>query len=143
MAAGPAQVAPSLRFHHVAYAVASIEAHIERFINPLVEPVHISTPVEDPLQKVRVCFVTVPGGAVIELVEPLGTDSPAQAFVGDRRGGLYHVCYEVQDLDATVAKFRAKRCLLLSKPTPAVAFGGRRVAFLLTPERDLVELLEA
>lgn len=143
MAARPAHFASPLRLHHVAYAVASIEAHIERFVTPLVEPVHITEPVEDPLQSVRVCFVTVPGGALIELVEPLGPDSPVRVFLGDRRGGLYHVCYEVDDLDAAVHKFRSIRCLLLTKPMPAIAFGGRRIAFLLTPERDLVELLEA
>jgi methylmalonyl-CoA/ethylmalonyl-CoA epimerase len=38
---------------------------------------------------------------------------------------------------------KSKRCLLLGDPVPAVAFGGRRIAWLYTPTRQLVELLEA
>lgn len=134
--------AASLRFHHLAYAVANIESHLAHFVMPLLDPIHVSTIVEDPIQRVRVCFVTVGGGALIELVEPLGADSPAHAYLGDHRGGLYHVCYEVDNIETTIVRFRTARCLLLSKPVPAVAFGGRRIAFLLTPARDLIELVE-
>jgi methylmalonyl-CoA/ethylmalonyl-CoA epimerase len=132
-----------MRFHHVGYAVASIERYLAEFMQPLFEPLHVSESVADPIQKVRVCFVDMPGGTTIELVEPLGDASPVHEIIGSRRGGLYHLCYEVDDLDASLARFRAKRCMPLGKPVQAAAFGGRRIVFLLTPQRDLVELLEA
>jgi len=83
-----------------------------------------------------------PGGTVIELVEPWARTAGAW-LIGGQRGGLYHLCYEVDDLDAELKRFRARRCLPLGKPVPAVAFGGRRIVFLMTPQRDLIELVEA
>jgi methylmalonyl-CoA/ethylmalonyl-CoA epimerase len=132
-----------MRFHHVGYAVRDIQSYLDEFMTPLFRPTRVSVPVADPIQKVRVCFVEMPGGTVIELVEPLGADSPVSEIVGSGRGGLYHLCYEVDDLDATISEFRAKRCLPLGRPVPAAAFDGRRIVFLLTPQRDLVELLSA
>jgi methylmalonyl-CoA/ethylmalonyl-CoA epimerase len=72
----------------------------------------------------------------------LGEDSPVNTVIGSSRGGLYHLCYEVADLDQTLTAFRRKRCLPFGKPLPAAAFGGRRIVFLITPQRDLIELLE-
>ncbi len=63
-------------------------------------------------------------------------------MIGSNRGGLYHLCYEVDDLDGQVEHFRRKGCLPLGEPVPAAAFEGCRIVFLLTPERDLVELVE-
>jgi methylmalonyl-CoA/ethylmalonyl-CoA epimerase len=106
-------------------------------------PERITDPVSDPRQRVTVCFAEMRGGTTIELVEPLGENSPVDAIIGSSRGGVYHLCFEADDLDAELARFRAKRCVPLGKPVPAVAFGGRRIVFLLTPERDLIEIVEA
>lgn len=136
-------MASPMRFHHVGYAVRNIQSYLDEFMTPLFRPLRVSVPVADPIQQVRVCFVEMPGGAVVELVEPLGNTSPVIEIVGSQRGGLYHLCFEVEDLDAEIARFRAKRCMPLGRPVPAVAFDGRRIVFLLTPQRDLVELLSA
>ncbi len=57
--------------------------------------------------------------------------------------GIYHVCYEVDDLAETVETFRAKDLNFLEvvEPRPAVLFGGRPVAFYLFEGFGLVELL--
>lgn len=132
-----------MRFHHIGCAVESIQDYLDEFFAPLFAPVSVSRTFEDPIQRVRVAFVEVSPGTLIELVEPVGEDSPVRRFVGSPRGGLYHLCYEVNDLEAQIARFRKKRCLLLAAPVPAVAFGGRRIVFLMTPQRDLIELVEA
>ncbi len=131
------------RFHHIGYAVADIADYRRDFFDPLFAPEHVTDPIEDPIQRVRVCFATMRGGTVIELVEPVGADSPIARFIGSARGGLYHLCYEVADLDAAIRAFRARRCLPLTRPAPAAAFQGRRIVFLMTPQQDLIELLEA
>ena len=77
----------------------------------------IRGPLTDPLQAVRLLFLA-------------------------RGGGLHHLCYLVEDLETSLTRLRAKGCLITSPPKPAVAFEGRRVAFLVTRERQLVELLE-
>ena len=99
---------------------------------------------EDPHQRVKVAFLsTSEGAAQIELVEPNGEDSPVQSFLRSKGGGLHHVCYQVPDLDSGLSEMRSRGALLVKRPQPAVAFGGRRIAWVLTPEKLLVELLEA
>ena len=103
----------------------------------------VSGPFDDPIQKVAVCFLarSAPGEIVIELVAPLGDDSPVNRTLA-KGGSAYHVCYEVPDLDETLAQLKDKGCLIVSKPVPAVAFDNRRIAWLYTPTRQLVEMLE-
>ena len=132
-----------MRFHHIGYAVMDIEAYLRDYLVPLFTPSSVTEPVTDPIQQVRVCFAKLPGGTLIELVQGIGEKSPVSAIVGSRRGGLYHLCYEVDDLEATIARFRASRYLPLGKPVPAAAFGGRRILFMISPQRDLVEFVES
>ena len=131
------------RLHHIAYAVADIRAYVATFMKPLFGEVELGEIFSDPIQKVRVAFVRVPCSPLIELVEPASDESPVKKLVGSARGGLYHVCYEVVDMDAAIHRFRKLRCLPLSKPVPAVAFSGRRIVFLMTPQLDLIELVES
>ncbi len=131
-----------VRFDHIGYAVADIEKYLDEFFVPLFEPVDVSPIVEDPLQGVRIAFATLAGGERIELIEPMDDSSPVSKYLGDRRGGLYHLCYSTDSLEDAVEQFRAKRCMVFSGPTPAAAFGGRRIVFLFTPQRDIIELVE-
>lgn len=127
---------------HIGYVVADIERYLKDFAIPLFEPEAVSAIVEDPLQRVRVAFMTLQGGARIELIEPAGDTSPVSSFLKQKRGGLYHLCYAVTDLEREIARFRARGCFLISGPTPATAFNGRRVAFFGTRQNDIVELVE-
>jgi methylmalonyl-CoA/ethylmalonyl-CoA epimerase len=99
---------------------------------------------EDPLQRVKVTFLTTrPEEPKIELVEPVGDTSPVRKFLQETGGGLHHFCYETNDLEAEMQNMRARDAMLVRRPKPAVAFSGRRIAWLLTPERLLIELLES
>ena len=80
---------------------------------------------------------------MIELVEPAGEDSPVFRFLSERGGGLHHLCYTVGNLDDEIARMKRAGSMAVRRPKPAVAFGGRKIAWMLTPERLLVELLEA
>jgi len=132
-----------MRVHHIGYAVADIRAYLEEILVPLFNPLSVTEPVADPIQQVRVCFVELAGGLRMELVEALNDGSPVASIVGSKRGGLYHICYEVDDLEATIATFRRKRYLPLGRPVAAAAFDGRRIVFMISPQRDLVEFVES
>ena len=83
-----------------------------------------------------------PDGAVkLELIEPLGSDSPVAKF-DQKGGGLHHLCFEVDDVDEQIQKMKILKAMLIRRPQPAVAFGGRRIAWMQTREKLLVEYLE-
>ncbi len=103
----------------------------------------LSGPFRDAIQRVTVCFLGT-GQAhdvVIELVAALTDDSPVKQLLA-KGGGAYHVCYGVADIEQAVADFRTKGSLIVVQPVPAIAFAMRRIAWLYTPDRQLVELLE-
>jgi methylmalonyl-CoA/ethylmalonyl-CoA epimerase len=128
--------------HHVGFVVAAIAPAMEGFLRSLNGSWNERV-FEDPLQSVRVAFLTTrPGEPQIELVEPVGDTSPVRKFLLERGGGLHHLCYETDNLEAEMKAFRSRRALGVKRPMPAVAFDGRRIAWVVTRENLLVELLE-
>jgi methylmalonyl-CoA/ethylmalonyl-CoA epimerase len=127
--------------HHFGIIVASIDGSAESVCRSMnAEWTHRVS--HDPIQKVRVTFLTqANSSALIELVEPASPDSPVQRFLA-AGGGLNHLCYEVDDLDAHITAMKQSGSRLLRSPKPAVAFDMRRIAWMLTAERTLVEYLE-
>jgi len=99
--------------------------------------------IHDPLQQVRVAFFK-PFDArnpVFELVEPAGEASPVSNFLS-KRVGLHHICYETDDLESGLEAARAVGFFIVSTPKPAVAFSGRRIAWVCSKSRLLMEFLE-
>jgi methylmalonyl-CoA/ethylmalonyl-CoA epimerase len=131
-----------LRFHHVGVAVADFEGALA-FYSMVLGFRLISGPFDDPIQKVKVCFVGNPeqGTAPIEIISPLGSASPVNSYLA-KGIGAYHVCFEVAGLEQALTDLRSKGCLLISGPVPAVAFAGRSIAWCFTPTKQLIELVE-
>ena len=131
-----------LRLHHMGYVVASIDSTLPGFVRSLGAKWD-GRIFHDPNQKVKVTFLsTRPEDAQIELVEPVGEDSPVLRFLREKGGGLHHACYEVADLERQLSEFRSRGAVIAKRPKPAVAFEGRRIAWIITSEKFLVELLE-
>ncbi len=128
--------------HHLGFAVSSISAAAEGFAASISarwdgEIIH------DPIQGVRVAFF-YPADArnpVFELVQPASETSPVSNFL-KKGGGLHHVCYEIDDLESGLCEARSVGLAIVSDPAPAVAFGGRRIAWVCSKKRLLVEFLE-
>ena len=108
------------RLNHVGVATPSIERSLALYRNMFGAEPH-GPPFDLPAQGVRVCFVDAgaPGenGSQIELIEPLGPDSPIAKFL-ERfpEGGQHHVCFEVPDIHAAKAEFEAKGARVLGEP---------------------------
>jgi methylmalonyl-CoA/ethylmalonyl-CoA epimerase len=118
-------------FHHVGLVVRSIER---------VAPPG-TTIYDDPVQRVRVAFVDL-HGVRLEYIEPVSDDSPVRSNL--KQGNLLaHLCYEVPDMPAAMAAAEAAGFRIVAQPVPAVAFGGRAIAWVYGPVYGLVELLEA
>jgi len=99
--------------------------------------------VHDPVQRVRVAFFKPLDvrNPVFELVEPASADSPVSNFL-KKGGGLHHVCYEIDDIELGLKEARGAGFVMVSAPKPAVAFGGRRIAWICSKNRLLMEFLE-
>jgi methylmalonyl-CoA/ethylmalonyl-CoA epimerase len=137
-------------FHHVGYVVKSI-AEVGEDFSRSIGAEWDGKIIHDPLQEARVTFMfsglfsgLFSGngqGPALELVEPAGDKSPLHRFLA-KGGGLHHVCYEVDSLAKQLQQSRAAGCLVVREPLPAVAFGGRKIAWVYTRQKLLVEYLE-
>jgi methylmalonyl-CoA/ethylmalonyl-CoA epimerase len=139
------QISPSAKpatLHHVGFVVASISQVGPKFADSLGAQWNGEI-IHDPLQGARVAFLRPAGPetSAIELVEPDGEESRLQSFLR-RGGGLHHLCYEVDSLDAQLVQSRSVGGVVVRKPLPAAAFGGRLIGWVFTREKLLLEYLE-
>ena len=79
-------------------------------------------------QKVRVAMLPL-GESRIELLEPTSDDSPISKFLEKRGGGIHHIAVEVEDIESSLAKLRAKGMRLIDE-TPRIGAEGCLVAFV-------------
>lgn len=133
----------TIRLHHVGYVVRSIEEIADRFAQSVAASWDRKI-VQDPLQDAKVSFFAgvIQEFPLIELVEPASEDSPVANFL-KRGGGLHHLCYEVESLERQLEFSRAIGGKIVRPPLPAVAFSGRRIAWVYTKDRLLLEFLDA
>jgi methylmalonyl-CoA/ethylmalonyl-CoA epimerase len=109
------------RLNHVGVATPSIEESVARY-RTLMGGEVVREPFDLPAQGVRVCFVDTPNSQ-IELIEPLGADSPILNFLEKNpAGGQHHLCFEVPDIEAARAWFEGKGARILG-PTRNGAHG--------------------
>ncbi len=130
------------RLNHVGVAVASIEA-AKAVYRALYGAADITETRDMPAQGVRYAFLTLPN-AQIELIEPLGPDSPINAFLArNPNGGQHHLCFEVADIYAARDALVAKGARVLGEPR----LGAHGVPVIFVHPKDsagvLVELMAA
>jgi methylmalonyl-CoA/ethylmalonyl-CoA epimerase len=128
--------------HHTGIVVRQILDHYQRYMAHLFPGNKLGPIIHDPLQKAKVAFIYTERGH-IELVEPAGEDSPVKAISEKAQAGYHHICLETSDLDGHLKLCRAAGQFIISPPTPAVAFDGRRIAFVMGRDHLLWELLES
>ncbi|MEM7046322.1 MAG: methylmalonyl-CoA epimerase [Pseudomonadota bacterium] len=115
-----------MRLSHIAIATPNIQKAIEPYRLLFSIPDH--KPEALPEHGVRVLFFTL-GQIAIELIEPLGEDSPIDGFLRKHpRGGMHHICLATSDLVRTCAVLREKNYRLIGEPRPG--FHGNLVVFL-------------
>jgi methylmalonyl-CoA/ethylmalonyl-CoA epimerase len=128
------------RIDHIGIAVAEIEPALELWRDGFKLDVAHREIVEE--QGVEAVLLDV-GENHVELLAPLGPDTPVGKFMAKRGPGLHHVAYQVADIDAALAECQQAGLKLLDK-APRAGIGGTRVAFLQPKAtgRVLVEIVE-
>lgn len=116
------------RLNHVALVVPDLDAASERYRNTLGATV--SEALELPEHGVTTVFVELPN-TKIELLHPLGDNSPIAAFLEKNPdGGMHHLCYEVDDIVVARDKLVASGARVLGDGEPRIGAHGKPVLFL-------------
>lgn len=125
-------------FHHVGVACRDLDFEEAKFA--LLGYRREGSDFEDPIQGVRGRFL-VGGGPRMELLVATG---PGGVLAPWLRSGqkMYHLAYEVDDIEAACDAFAKVGAKTTVKPVSAVAFEGRRISFLMLPNLLLIELIE-
>ena len=129
-----------LKVHHYGLATNDLQRSLEVFRSLGYKPegdIFI-----DPIQKVKLLFVSRPGEPLIEIICDVDDSGPTKNIISKSGNGFYHICYETSDIEASIESFKQKGFMLRHKPVPATAFGGRRITWMYNRSIGLVELLE-
>ena len=116
------------RLNHVAIAVGNLEAASKLYRQAL--GAKVTAPQALPEHGVTVVFIELPN-TKIELLEPLGENSPIAKFLEKNAdGGMHHVCYEVDDILAARDRLKAEGARVLGDGNPRIGAHGKPVLFL-------------
>ncbi len=116
------------KLNHVAIAVPDLEAASKTYREIL--GAEVSAPQAVPEHGVTVVFITLPN-TKIELLYPLGENSPIQGFLDkNTAGGIHHICYEVENIIAARDKLKASGMRVLGDGEPKIGAHGKPVLFL-------------
>jgi methylmalonyl-CoA/ethylmalonyl-CoA epimerase len=130
------------RLNHIAIAVPSLAAASAKYRDLL--GARVGQPQALPEHGVTVVFIDT-GNTKVELLEPLGEDSPIAAFLAKApAGGMHHICFEVPDIAAAAQTLTAGGARVLGDGTPRTGAHGKPVLFLHPKDFDgtLIELEE-
>jgi methylmalonyl-CoA/ethylmalonyl-CoA epimerase len=131
------------RLNHVAIAVPDLGAAVRMYEETL--GAKVSAPQDEPDHGVTVVFVELPN-TKIELLYPLGSESPIQSFLDKNpSGGMHHVCYEVDDILAARDHLQSQGARILGDGSPKTGAHGKLVLFLHPKDfcGTLIELEQA
>lgn len=118
-----------VEFDHVGFVAKSIEDALKS-----------ATRILDPVQKVYVTLINI-HNLKVELVEPLNESSPVTDIL-KRGNNIYHVCFKAKNIQAAIEKARKHGFHCIGKPVSAMAFEGKKIAWLFSRNYGLIELLE-
>jgi methylmalonyl-CoA epimerase len=114
------------RIDHIAVAVDNLEAALRFYEDALgLRCLSIETVAE---QGVRVAKLDA-GNTHIELLEPIGPDTPVGKFIAKRGQGLHHICFGVDEITSQLQQLKNKQTRLIDEQ-PKIGAGGAKIAFV-------------
>src|SRR5438552_7163046 len=112
------------RVEHIAIAVDSLKQSIDL----LKDTFGIPLAYEEQIGQTKLAMLPV-GQTYIELLEGLGPDSAVTKWVNEKGTGLFHICFEVDDIEGAIAELKAKNVKLQSH-TWRTGHAGSKIVFL-------------
>jgi methylmalonyl-CoA/ethylmalonyl-CoA epimerase len=130
------------KLNHIAIATPNLDEATKTYANLL--GVKISAPQDQFEHGVRVVFIELPN-TKIELLEPLGENSPVEKFLEkNKKGGIHHICFEVEDIDHAILRLEKDGATVLGDGKAKIGAHGKPVIFLHPKDFNgtLIELEE-
>ena len=130
------------KLNHIAIATPNLDEATETYKDIL--GVKISAPLDQIEHGVRVVFIELPN-TKIELLEPLGENSPIEKFLEkNKKGGIHHICFEVEDIDHAILRLKKDGATVLGDGKAKIGAHGKPVIFLHPKDFNgtLIELEE-
>ena len=130
------------KLNHIAIATPSLDDATKTYKDIL--GVKISDPVDQIDHGVKVVFIELPN-TKIELLEPLGENSPIENFLDkNKKGGVHHICFEVEDMDSAIMNLKRDGATILGDGKAKIGAHGKPVIFLHPKDFNgaLIELEE-
>lgn len=124
-----------MKIHHIGIACKNINKAIKAY-SSMYNVESVSDIVHDELQNADLCILKTDTGLDVEFIS-----GEQVASLLKSRINYYHLCYSTEDIEKEISRFEEKGCVVVSELKPAILFGGKRVAFLMTPT-GLIELVE-
>ena len=130
-----------MKLHHIGYVVNCIkEAIIE--LQTLNYKAVTTPPINDEIQRCRICFVERENEPLIELVEPYENNKSLQKMLTQRGNAPYHMCYEVEDVEALFDELSDKEGWMpLFRPVEAAAFDNRLIMYFYNSKLGYIEFV--
>ncbi len=129
-----------MRIDHIGYAVQDLRGAAAAFLDMGYRP--CGEAIEDRERNVGIRFLCDPAGVRVELIAPLGEESPVSAWLRKNGNSPYHICYESENIAEDVARLRKKGFMVVQPPLPAPAMADRKVCFMYNGNTGLIELVE-
>ena len=130
------------KLNHIAIATPNLDKAIRTYKDIL--GVKISDPLDQIEHGVKVVFIEIPN-TKIELLEPLGENSPIENFLEkNKKGGIHHICFEVEDIDSAILHLKKEGATVLGDGKAKIGAHGKPVIFLHPKDFNgtLIELEE-
>jgi methylmalonyl-CoA/ethylmalonyl-CoA epimerase len=131
----------NLTVHHIGYMVKDISKSRAAF-EQLGFTLQTEEAVFDPIRICNFLFMDN-GGIRVELIQPKDETSPVWNLLKRYRNTPYHICYEVNNIDAVISQLTSGAFILVQPPAVAPAIGtNAKVAFLMHADIGMIELLQ-
>ena len=126
--------------HHYGFLTKSIDKSLNYFEQLGYKK--ISDIINDNDRGVDLLFIESENGQLIELVSPNVEDSVVSKIIKTNINSVYHICYITKSIESCINTLINKSFILVDTPKPAIAFNGKKVAFLMSKYTGIIELLE-
>ena len=128
-----------MTIHHVGYLTKDLNKAQDEFLalGFVVE----QEKAYDEHRKINISFI-INGNYRVELIEPVDDSSPMYPLLKRYKNTPYHICYEVDDLEASIAELSTKGYTVMQEPLEAPCIENKRVSFLINSNLGIIELVE-